>query len=98
MFTDYILTRGNSYFNSFISNCKLDEYIIEEISEHSNKITVALKKFLLQHSTLEFEEALLKELNIFNNKHFPSPDYRYKLSRGQINEEKYAREKEKQFL
>src|SRR3989339_1123631 len=87
-----------SYFNSFISNCKVIHYDIEEIAEHSNKITIALKRFLQQHSTLEFENALLKELNIFNNKYFPNPDYRYKLNRGQIDEEKYAGEKEKQFL
>ena len=87
-----------SYFNSFISNCKIDEYDLEKIAEHTNRITVALKRFLQQHATLEFEEALLKELNIFNNKYFPSPEYRYKLGRGQIDEGKYAKEKEKQFL
>lgn len=87
-----------SYFNSFISNCKIEKYNLEELSEYSSKITLALKKFLQQHSTPEFEEALLKELNIFNNKYFPTPEYKYKLKRGQIDEEKYAKEKEKQFL
>jgi DNA modification methylase len=87
-----------SYFNSFISNCKIDKYNIEEITEYSNKITVALKRFLQQHSTLEFESALVDELNVFNNKYFPVPDYKYKLSKNQIDEEKYAEEKEKLFL
>lgn len=87
-----------SYFNSFISNCKIDKYNIEEIFEYSNKITLGLKRFLQQHSTLEFEAELLDELNKFNNKHFPMPDYKYKLSRNQIDEEKYAKEKEELFL
>lgn len=87
-----------SYFNSFISNCKVDLYDIEDIKHQSNVITLKLKRFLQQQSTLEFEEELLKELNSFNNKYFPSPQYKYKLNRGQIDEEEYGREKEKQFL
>lgn len=87
-----------SYFNSFISNSKIADYDIEDIKQQSNLITLKLKRFLQQHSTLEFEEALLKELNIFNSKYFPSPQYKYKLNRGQIDEEKYGGEKEKQFL
>ena len=87
-----------SYFNSFISNSKVANYDIEDIIQQSNVITLKLKRFLQQHSTLEFEEALLKELNIFNSKYFPSPQYKYKLNRGQIDEAKYGSEKEKQFL
>ncbi len=87
-----------SYFNSFISNCKVDLYDIEDIKHQSNVITLKLKRFLQQQSTVEFEEELLKELNSFNNKYFPSPQYKYKLNRGQIDEEEYGREKEKQFL
>lgn len=87
-----------SYFNSFISNCKVDLYDIEDIKHQANIITLKLKRFLQQHSTLEFEEALIKELNIFNNKYFPSPQYKYKLNQGQIDELKYGLEKEKQFL
>jgi hypothetical protein len=87
-----------SYFNSFISNCKVDNYDIQEIAHQSNVITLNLKRFLQQHCTLEFEEALLKELNLFNNQYFPSPEYKYKINRKQIDENKYGREKEKLFL
>ncbi len=87
-----------SYFNSFISNCKVDEYDIQEVVQQANLITLKLKRFLQQRCTMEFEEVLLKELNVFNNKYFPTPEYKYKLNRGQINEDKYGREKEKLFL
>ena len=87
-----------SYFNSFISNCKVDDYDVQEVVQQSNLITLKLKRFLQQHATLEFEETLLKELNIFNNKYFPSPEYKYKLNRGQIDENKYGSEKEKLFI
>ncbi len=87
-----------SYFNSFISNCKIDRYDVEEVVQKSKVITLELKRFLQQHCTLEFEEELLRELNVFNNKYFPSPEYRYKVRRGQVDEDKYGSEKEKEFL
>ncbi len=87
-----------SYFNSFISNCKVDDYDIPEVVQQCNLITLKLKRFLQQHCTLEFEEELLKELNVFNNKYFPSPEYKYKINQREINEDKYGREKEKLFL
>ena len=87
-----------SYFNSFISNCKVDDYNIPKVVQQSNLITLKLKRFLQQHFTLEFEEELLKELNVFNNKYFPSPEYKYKINQREINEDKYGREKEKLFL
>jgi len=34
----------------------------------------------------------------FNNKYFPSPEFKYKVQKKQINEEKYSAEKEKEFL
>ena len=87
-----------SYFNSFISNCKVDNYIIQEILHQSNLITLKLKRFLQQHCTLEFEEALLQELNVFNSKHFPSPEYKRKINNKEIDEYKYGKEKEELFL
>lgn len=87
-----------SYFNSFISNCKVDDYDIQVVVQQSNLITLKLKRFLQQHCTLEFEDELLKELNVFNNKYFPSPEYKHKVNGRQIDEDKYGREKEKLFL
>ena len=49
-------------------------------------------------STQKFEEQLLRELYTFNNKYFPSPEYKRKLNNREINENKYASEKEKLFL
>jgi hypothetical protein len=87
-----------SFFNSFISNCKVDKYDIPDVIQQSNLITLKLKRFLEQHNTLEFESELLKELNVFNNKYFPSPSYKYKVNRGQIDSDVYGKEKEKLFL
>ncbi len=87
-----------SFFNSFISNCKIGDYDLEELKKETSLITLGLKKFLLNKSTIHFEEKLLQELNIFNNKYFPNPDYKRKVLKGEINEQKYGPEKEKEFL
>ena len=86
-----------SYFNSFISNSKISKYDLEALKKETSLITLGLKKFLLNKNTLQFEERLLQELNVFNNKYFPSPDYKRKVHRGEINEQKYGLEKEKEF-
>lgn len=87
-----------SYFNSFISNSKINKCDLSELAKETSLITLELKKFLLNKSTLEFEAELLKELNIFNNKYFPSPEYKRKVLKGEIKEYEYGKEKEKEFL
>src|SRR3990170_4145442 len=69
-----------------------------DIQNQINRISKAFKEFLSDSHTLEFEGKLLKELYRFNNKYFPVPDYKYKVKRGEINEDKYGAEKEKEFL
>ena len=87
-----------SFFNSFISNCKIDRYDLSSIKKEVNLITYALKRFLLNKSTLEFEEKLLKELNLFNNRYFPRSEFKRNVHLGKIDEYKYGLEKEKMFM
>ncbi|MBN1637685.1 MAG: site-specific DNA-methyltransferase [Ignavibacteriales bacterium] len=87
-----------SAFNALIGNCKVTKYNLIDIQTEIDRISKALKSFLFDHKTLEFEDRLLKELYIFNNKYFPVPEYKYKVKRKEINEKKYGEEKEKKFL
>jgi hypothetical protein len=87
-----------SAFNALISNCKVIKYDLIDVQNEINKITTALKAFLSGHKNLQFEDQLLKELNLFNNKYFPVPDYKYKVKRKEINEKEYGESKEKEFL
>lgn len=87
-----------SAFNSLIGNCKVTKYNLVNVQTEINRITKALKEFLFNSHTLEFEEKLLQALYEFNSKHFPGHDYKYRLKRGEINEDKYGAEKEKEFL
>ncbi len=87
-----------SAFNALIGNSKVTRYNLVDVQIEIDRITKALKLFLADNKTLEFDEQLLKELNIFNNKYFPVPEYKYKVKRKEIDEKTYGEEKEKEFL
>ena len=87
-----------SSFNALISNIKIDNYDLIILGRETQKITRELEKFIADSNTVKFEIKLVEELAVFNNKHFPSPGYKYKLENGKINEGQYGREKEKEFL
>jgi transcriptional regulator with XRE-family HTH domain len=87
-----------SAFNSLIGNCKVIHYDIRDVQFEIDRITKSLKLFLENSHTVEFETKLLQELNEFNKKYFPVPEYKYKVLRKEINEKEYGKEKELEFL
>jgi DNA modification methylase len=87
-----------STFNSLIGNCKVTKCDLNDLNEEINRITHALKSFLVNSHVVDFESSLLKALNNFNNEFFPVPEYKFKLHNGLINEAKFGAEKEKLFL
>lgn len=87
-----------SAFNSLISNSKILKYDLVDVKKEIDHITKELKKFLTDSHTFDFEEDLLESLFKFNSENFPSPDYKYKLKLGEIDQEHYGKEKEKEFL
>ncbi|HET9057822.1 MAG TPA: DNA methyltransferase [Chitinophagaceae bacterium] len=87
-----------SAFNAMIGNCKVTKYNLVDVQTEIDRISKSLKSFLADHKTLEFENRLLKELYVFNNKYFPVPEYKYKVKRKEIDEKKYGEKKEKEFL
>ncbi|ODS39189.1 restriction endonuclease subunit M [Candidatus Altiarchaeales archaeon WOR_SM1_SCG] len=87
-----------SAFNTMISNVKLEKYDIPQIRKIIQKITGYLKNFQKTKNNIAFEEHLLSEISKFNYKYFPSPGYKRKVMRGEINEQEYAKDKEEEFL
>jgi hypothetical protein len=87
-----------SYFNALISNVKIEKHNLVLIKEIIYKINSKLNKFYKNLNNIDFEENLLFELAKFNNKFFPSPEYKRKIACNEINENKYAKEKEREFL
>lgn len=87
-----------SSFNSQISNVKIGKYDFDDLNNEIRTITKALKHFLVDSNTIKFEQKLTVELSKFNNKYFPSPEYKYKVALKEINGYEYGSEKEKEFL
>ncbi|MGE4420609.1 MAG: DNA methyltransferase [Sulfurimonas sp.] len=87
-----------SEFNAMISNVKIEKHNIPEIREAVRNITLNLENFQKTKNNIAFDEHLLSELSKFNNKYFPSPEYKIKIRKGEINEEEYAKDKEQKFL
>ena len=87
-----------SAFNALIGNSKIAKYDFKNLQLEIDRITLILENYVKKSNIGKFEEELLAELSVFNNKYFPVPEYKYKLRRNEIIEEKYAPEKEIMFL
>ena len=85
-----------SSFNSLISNCKILKYDLIDVKNEIDRITFKLKSFLSDSKTLEFDNKLTQILYEFNNEFFPTPEYKYRLRKGEIDEEEYGRTKERE--
>ncbi len=86
-----------SEFNVLISNAKVRKYNIKELSIIIKKLTAEIEKFQRSRSNVKFEEELNEEIEKFNSKWFPSPEYKLKVKQGLIKEREYAKEKEREI-
>ena len=86
-----------SKFNSLISNIKVKKHDVFDIQNEVRKITQLFAEFIHNSKSVKFGQNLLFELNKFNNKFFPSPSFRYKVRKKEINEWKFGRQKEIEF-
>ena len=87
-----------SHFNCMISEVKLFDYDFKSLEKEVKKIQDAVITLEIDTKISNFENELYDELAKFNYKYFPSPEFKYRVYQGVINEDKYAREKEKEFL
>ncbi len=87
-----------SAFNVLICDVKIAKHNLVELYRTIRKLTMELENFQRIRNNLKFEEQLLAELIEFNQKYFPSPDYKRKVRQGKIDEMQYGKEKEQEFL
>lgn len=87
-----------SAFNAMMANCKIIRYNLPDVQIEINRITGLFQQFVYNSHILEFEDKLLKELYEFNNRYFPVPEYKRRVRREEIDEDRYGEEKEKEFL
>lgn len=87
-----------SRFNCMITDTKLLDYDLDSLFKEIKNINSAITKFETDGKIEKFEKELYFELAKFNNKNFPSPEFKRKIYKREINEGKYAAEKEKEFF
>jgi len=87
-----------SHFNCMITETKLLPYNLVLLDDEVKKIKQTIINYEADGKIGVFEDELLARMADFNNQYFPSPEFKYKVQKGQINENKYALEKEKEFL
>ena len=87
-----------SEFNCMISSCKTARYDNVYLQNAIRKMLHVLGTFEHDNKIEEFENELLAELAKFNGTHFPGYNFRYKINQGNFDENKFATEKEQEFL
>lgn len=87
-----------SEFNCMIASCKATCYDDEYLQKAIKKMLASLDLFEYDNKIQEFESELLAELAKFNSIHFPGYDFKYKVNQKSFDENKFATEKEKEFL
>jgi len=87
-----------SQFNCTITEVKLQGYDIDSLSNEIRRIERTIAGYESDSNITAFENELMEEMLRFNTKYFPTPEYKYNLQRRQIDEGKFAVEKEKEFL
>jgi hypothetical protein len=83
-----------SEFNTLISNIKVKKIDIIELQKAIKDISQWLRAFTHEQFNVEFEEKLTEYLKKYNDKYFPSPEFKIKVRKKEIDEKSYAREHE----
>jgi len=87
-----------SQFNCLITETKLLDYDFVSLESDVKEIMQVIAEHEIENNVDAFESELLACMADFNNKHFPSPEYKHKIQVKEINEGKYSEEKDKEFL
>ncbi len=88
-----------SDFNCLISKVKIGNQNIIKLDKTARDVCFKTREFSQKVFDDSFDEQLKERLAEFNNKHFPNPEFKTKIRKGLITDEKkYGEEKLKQFL
>jgi len=87
-----------SHFNCLISETKLIKPDFDNLAKEIKRIDQEVTNFEVDNNVKLFESELALKLASFNQKRFPSPEYKYRVNQGGINEKIAANEAEQEFL
>lgn len=87
-----------SQFNCMIAETKLLDYDLEKLEKDTKNILSKVANFEVDNKLISFEAELYAAMSNFNNKYFPSPTFKGKVDRKEVDEWKIGLAKEKEFL
>ncbi|MDR1740923.1 MAG: hypothetical protein LBR38_03635 [Synergistaceae bacterium] len=87
-----------SAFNAMIANCKVARCDLIDLQTEAMRVSDVLKESVARSRIPEFEARLTDALASYNEQYFPSPEYRYRLRRGEIDEDEYGPAQAEAFL
>ncbi len=83
-----------SAFNALISNVKIKRVNLVELQTRINDISHWLRAFTAEQTNVEFEAKLTEYLKKYNDKYFPSPEFKIRSRRKDFDDKTYAAEHE----
>lgn len=86
-----------SEFNALIANTKVRRHDLSQLAEHIEKITHKLMSFYDEFGVREFDNELSDRLSCFNAEYFPSPEFKLRVRRKQVNANEYGADKARKF-
>src|SRR3990167_6146134 len=87
-----------SRFNCLITEVKMLDYNFNTLEKDISDIKSTILNFESDNKIDQFDSELQYQLSIFNNKFFPSPEYKYKVQNELIDQGDYAKQKEIEFF
>lgn len=87
-----------SLYNVMIGNVKVAEHDLGKLNAAIREITEKFRRFVLMTKHEAFERDLKAALSEFNKKHFPSPEFKRRVRKGEVNQYQYGKSKRQEFL
>lgn len=87
-----------SAFNALMGNVKVAAVDFQDLYHETQQITQALRKFIANTKHTQFEKELTTFLSEYDKKYFPSPDFKIKITKKEIDEKTYTQAHEKVVL
>lgn len=81
-----------SLFNCLIAKTKVEKYDIPKIEKQLRNAVKDTKKYIDVHFNNEYNKKLKELISEFNKEYFPSPEYKVKVRRKEIDSKTYSKE------
>lgn len=82
-----------SKFNCMIADVKMNDYQIRKLANILKDALQKTRLFSEENFDDIFDNKLRELISDFNSRYFQNPDYRMKINSGEVEEEKYSKEK-----